>query len=358
MDAGRDVDALSQEEAAAELAALAERLAQANVAYHQADAPTISDADYDALKRRNAAIEARFPELKRADSPSEQVGAAPSEDFAKVRHARADATASRTPSSREEVAEFVARVRRFLGLAEDAPLAFTAEPKIDGLSLSLRYEGGRLAVAATRGDGETGENVTANARTIGDIPQTLRGRAGGARGARRGLPEPRRFRRAQRAAGGEHRPHLRQPAQRRGGVAAPARPADHRGAAAAVLRLRLGRGVGAVRRDPVGGDRAAEGAGASPTNPLMVRCETSRRCSRTTARSRRSAPTLGYDIDGVVYKVDRLDLQERLGFVSTHPALGAGAQVLRPAGLAPCSRRSTSRWAAPARCRRWRGCGR
>ena len=131
MDALRPVDALTPEEAAAELAVLARRIAEADRAYHQQDAPKISDADYDALKRRNAAIEAAFPELKRPDSPSEQVGAAPAETF--------------------------------------------AEPKIDGLSLSLRYEAGRLVVAATRGDGETGENVTPNARTIADIPDRLAG---------------------------------------------------------------------------------------------------------------------------------------------------------------------------------------
>ena len=174
MDATRPVDELSPEEAMEELAALAKALAKANLAYHQADAPTISDADYDALKRRNAAIEAAFPELKREDSPSEQVGAAPSEAFAKVRHAR-PLYSIENAFDAGEVAEFVERIRRFLGLGEEAPLAFTAEPKIDGLSLSLRYEAGRLVVAATRGDGETGENVTANARTIGDIPERLEG---------------------------------------------------------------------------------------------------------------------------------------------------------------------------------------
>ena len=136
-------------------------MAAANLAYHQADAPKISDADYDALKRRNAEIEARFPELKRADSPSEQVGAAPAEGFAKVRHARADAQPRQR--LRRGRRRRVRRARPPLPRtsAADEPLAFTAEPKIDGLSLSLRYEGGRLVAAATRGDGETGENVTA-----------------------------------------------------------------------------------------------------------------------------------------------------------------------------------------------------
>ena len=170
----RPVEELSPQEAMEELAGLARMLDAANRAYHQADAPRITDAEYDALKRRNAAIEARFPDLKRADSPSEQVGAAPVEGFAKVRHAR-PMLSLENAFDPGEVVEFADRVRRFLNLAADAPLAFTAEPKIDGLSLSLRYEAGRLITAATRGDGETGENVTPNARTIADIPTTLAG---------------------------------------------------------------------------------------------------------------------------------------------------------------------------------------
>ncbi|HET9068236.1 MAG TPA: NAD-dependent DNA ligase LigA, partial [Amaricoccus sp.] len=165
MTARPSVEELSPEEAMEELAALAGALAAANRAYHQADAPEISDAEYDALKLRNAAIEARFPGLKRADSPSEQVGAAASEAFAKVRHAR-PLYSLENAFDEAEVPEFVERVRRFLSLGADAPLAFTAEPKIDGLSLTLRYEAGRLVTAATRGDGEVGENVTPNARTI------------------------------------------------------------------------------------------------------------------------------------------------------------------------------------------------
>jgi len=164
--------ALSDAEAAAELAVLAQQLAEANRAYHTDDAPVFSDAEYDLLKRRNAALEAAFPHLKRADSPSEQVGAPISETFAKVTHAvrmLSVANAFDAP----DIADFDDTVRRYLGLAAEASLAYTAEPKIDGLSLSLRYENGRLVQAATRGDGAVGENVTANARTIGDIPDTL-----------------------------------------------------------------------------------------------------------------------------------------------------------------------------------------
>ena len=166
------VEKLSAAEAGAELARLAEAIAQANTAYHTNDAPEISDADYDALKRRNAEIEARFPELKRDDSPSEQVGGGLAEGFGKITHSvRMLSLANAFEDG--DVAEFDESVRRYLG--QDAAIAYTAEPKIDGLSLSLRYEGGELVSAATRGDGAVGENVTANAREIGDIPQRLDG---------------------------------------------------------------------------------------------------------------------------------------------------------------------------------------
>jgi len=168
------VEALDRGAAAAEWLRLAAEVAAANRAYHGADAPEISDADYDALKARLLAVEARFPDLAESGSPTREVGAAPSGAFAKVRHA-VRMLSLENAFTAEDVAEFDARVRTFLGVPAGAPLAFTAEPKIDGLSLSLRYEAGRLVQAATRGDGETGENVTANARTIADIPQALYG---------------------------------------------------------------------------------------------------------------------------------------------------------------------------------------
>jgi DNA ligase (NAD+) len=168
----KNVEALAPDEAAAELARLAGEIAAANLAYHTLDAPELSDADYDALKRRNAAIEARFPTLKRADSPSDQVGAAVASGFGKVAH-RVRMLSLENAFADEDVRDFEDRIVKFLGLS--GPVTFTAEPKIDGLSLSLRYEEGRLVQAATRGDGETGENVTANARTIADIPQLLTG---------------------------------------------------------------------------------------------------------------------------------------------------------------------------------------
>ena len=167
----KTVDDLTMDEAVAELADLAGRLAKANAAYHRDDAPILSDAEFDALKRRNQEIEARFPELKRADSATEQVGAAPSDAFGKVRHAIAMLSLANAFED-DEVTEFDARIRKYL--SHSGPLNYTAEPKIDGLSLSLRYEAGRLVQAATRGDGETGENVTENARTIADIPHVVR----------------------------------------------------------------------------------------------------------------------------------------------------------------------------------------
>jgi DNA ligase (NAD+) len=166
------VEQLTEAQARAELADLAARIAAANLAYHMLDAPEISDADYDALKRRNAAIEARFPGLKRADSPTDQVGATVADGFGKVTHA-VRMLSLENAFEAGDVADFEDRIRKYLGFA--GSLFFTAEPKIDGLSLSLRYEGGRLVQAATRGDGEVGEDVTANARTIADIPQVVAG---------------------------------------------------------------------------------------------------------------------------------------------------------------------------------------
>src|SRR5215510_3372847 len=166
---------LTESQAKAELKRLAATIGAHDRRYYQEDAPTVSDAAYDALRRRNEEIEARFPELVRADSPSRRVGAQPSQKFAKVRHA-VPMLSLGNAFSESEVAEFVERIRRFLRLPADENIAFTAEPKIDGLSCSLLYEGGQLVRAATRGDGSEGEDVTANVETLEDIPQRLAGR--------------------------------------------------------------------------------------------------------------------------------------------------------------------------------------
>ena len=163
---------MTEAEAANELMRLAREIGRHAALYHTDDAPEISDADYDGLVRRNNALEAEFPHLVRADSPNKLVGAAPAVHLSKVSHARPMLSLDNAFDD-ADVADFVGRVRRFLALPEDAPVALTAEPKIDGLSCSLRYEGGRLVLAATRGDGAVGEDVTANVRTIGDIPQSL-----------------------------------------------------------------------------------------------------------------------------------------------------------------------------------------
>ncbi|MEO0730052.1 MAG: NAD-dependent DNA ligase LigA, partial [Pseudomonadota bacterium] len=172
--ANLSVDDLDRGTAKAELARLAERIVHHSSRYYTDDAPEISDAEFDRLVRRNADIEARFPDLTRDDSPSNRVGAPPAEAFGKVRHS-VPMLSLGNAFDPDDVAEFVTRIRKFLNLGDDAPLSFTAEPKIDGLSIALRYENGVLVQAATRGDGAEGENVTANVRALQSIPARLSG---------------------------------------------------------------------------------------------------------------------------------------------------------------------------------------
>ena len=307
------VEALTEEEARAELARLAERLLKANAAYHGADAPEIDDATYDRLKRRNAAIEARFPALKRPDSPSDQVGAAPAEGFSKITHAVPMLSLDNVFEA-EEVAEFDARIRRYLNLPEEARLAYTAEPKIDGLSLSLRYENGALVHAATRGNGAVGENVTANARTISEIPTTLDG-----------APDILEVR------GEVYMSHAdftalnesgaRQFANPRNAAAGSLRQLDPEITRARPLRFfayAWGETSAPLAESQKGAiDRLA--ALGFQTNPLTTRATSVEELLATYREIEQKRATLGYDIDGIVYKVDDLALQKRLGFRATTP---------------------------------------
>ncbi|UMA63562.1 NAD-dependent DNA ligase LigA [Roseivivax marinus] len=312
-----EVDALDEASARAELKRLAGILDAANTAYHTEDAPEITDAEYDRLKRRNAAIEARFPGLVRDDSPSQQVGAAPAEGFEKVTHAVRMLSLGNAFDA-EEVTEFDRRIRRYLNHADDAKLLYTAEPKIDGLSLTLRYEGGRLVTAATRGDGAVGENVTANARTIDDVPERLEG-----------APDVLEVR------GEVYMSHadfaaLNERQSARGGKTF----ANPRNAAAGSLRQL---DVEITRARPLRFFAYAWGEVSAPladsqmkaierlaalgfsTNPLTRLCDGPDEMLAHYATIEEQRATLGYDIDGVVYKVNDLALQARLGFRSTTP---------------------------------------
>jgi len=311
------VDALTETQARAELDRLSEALARANQAYHAEDAPEISDAEYDALKRRNASIEARFPALKRADSPSDQVGAAPSEGFSKVTHTLRMLSLSNAFDD-HDVRDFDRGIRKYLGLSETDPLVYTAEPKIDGLSLSLRYEGGALVQAATRGDGSIGENVTANARTIADIPHRIAGAPGvlEVRGEVYMSHADFEALNARQAEAGQ-----KTFANPRNAAAGSLRQLDATITAARPLKF-FAYGWGEVSApvfDTQNGALAQLGAWGFAINPLTVRCTDPDAMLAHYARIEDQRATLGYDIDGVVYKVDDLNLQRRLGFRSTTP---------------------------------------
>lgn len=311
------IEKLTIDEARAELERLSGLLAEANQAYHTDDAPEISDAEYDRLKRRNAEIEARFPDLKREDSPSDQVGAAPASGFDKIEHKVRMLSLSNL-FEEEEVAEFDDRIRRYLGLSAEAELVYTAEPKIDGLSLSLRYENGRLIQAATRGDGSVGENVTANARTIADIPQEIKG-----------APEVLEVRgevymshedfaalnERQEAAGGKTF------ANPRNAAAGSLRQLDAKVTAARPLRFFAY--AWGDHSEPLAETQMQSierlAALGFQTNPLTQLCDGPSEMMAQYKAIEEQRATLGYDIDGVVYKVNDLALQHRLGFRSTTP---------------------------------------
>ncbi len=311
-------------EAAAELERLSGEIAYHNRRYHTDDAPEISDAEYDALVRRNTAIERAFPALIRADSPGRQVGAAPAGHLTKVAHARPMMSLDNAFSD-EEVAEFVARIRRFLKLPAEEPVAMTAEPKIDGLSCSLRYEERRLVQALTRGDGTTGEDVTVNVRTIDDIPATLpddapdvfevRGEVYMEKAAFAALN--RRLAEEAAAAGKE----ARQFANPRNAAAGSLRQKDANVTRARPLRF-LAHGWGETSAMP-GDTQAAVVARLRewgfPVADAFARCDDAGGALAVyrTIEARRA--DLSFDIDGVVYKIDRLDWQQRLGNVGRAP---------------------------------------
>ena len=344
-------ETLTEAAAANRLMRLAKEIARHDKLYHDRDAPEISDADYDALVRENRALEERFPQLVRADSPSQRLGAAPTTGLAKVTHAR-PMLSLENGFSAEEVGEFVVRIKRFLALPADAFVAMTAEPKIDGLSCSLRYERGELVLAATRGDGTVGEDVTANVRTIGDVPQVL-------------LPSP--SGEGQRVGEDRQVPNSATPQspplQGRGGVpdmlevrgevymskadfeALNERQeasggkifANPRNAAAGSLRQKdpgitaarplrfLAHGWGELS-EPLADTqyeamKRIESFGI-PVAELLVRCNDVTEMLAHYRAIEKARADLPFDIDGVVYKVDRLDLQRRLGFVARAPRWG------------------------------------
>ena len=306
-----------------ELAQLAAEIARHDRLYHDQDAPEISDADYDALVRRNRALEATYPELVRADSPSKRVGTAASSPLAKVAHAR-PMTSLDNAFSNEEVAEFVARVRRFLKLADDTPVALTAEPKIDGLSCSLRYENGRLVRALTRGDGQVGEDVTPNVATVADIPQALpagapavfevRGEVYMAKADFTALN-------ARLLAEAVDPAKARQFANPRNAAAGSLRQKDAAVTAGRPLRF-LAHGWGETSALP--GTTQTEvvatlRAWGFPVADGFAQVADTAAALAAYAAIERTRADLPFDIDGVVYKVDRLDWQGRLGIVGRAP---------------------------------------
>ncbi len=346
----KPVGDLTAAEARVELGRLAAAMQRANEAYHTRDTPEISDADYDAMKRRNAAIEARFPAMKRPDSPSDQVGAAVADGFGKVAHA-VRMLSLENAFDDADITDFDDRVRKFLGAA--TPIIYTAEPKIDGLSLSLRYEQGRLVQAATRGDGEVGESVTENARTIADIPLRLAG-----------APEVLEVRgevymshadfaalNARQQAAGE-----KTFANPRNAAAGSLRQLDANITAARPLRFfayswgELSTPLGSTQMDAINRLKSH----GFQTNPLTALCHSPADMLTHYRLIETQRATLGYDIDGVVYKVNDLALQARLGFRSTTPRwaiahkfpaelawtrlLGIDIQVGRTGALSPVAR--------------------
>jgi DNA ligase (NAD+) len=319
-DASRTLpDALTAAQAKAELKRLAAEIAGHDKRYYQEDAPAVSDAEYDALRQRNDAVEALFPDLVRADSPSRRVGAAPTGKFAKVRHA-VPMLSLGNAFTEEDVVDFVGRIRRFLRLDESDTIVFSAEPKIDGLSMSLRYENGELVTGATRGDGDEGEDVTANVKTVRDIPHRLEGR---------GVPQVCEVRGEIYMTKAAFLTLNKRQAETGGVVFA-----NPRNSAAGSLRqkdpsITASRPLGFfayawgemsnMPADTQSGMIAWFASCGFKTNPLTRMCRSVEGLLEFYREIEARRASLDYDIDGVVYKVDRLDWQERLGFATRTP---------------------------------------
>ncbi|MER9874324.1 NAD-dependent DNA ligase LigA [Mesorhizobium sp. M0195] len=315
----KPVDSLSDSEAASELKRLAQEIAEHDRRYHGEDAPIITDAEYDALTRRNLAIEQRFPHLVREDSPSRRVGAPPAEGFAKVRHAVPMLSLAKAYTD-QDVADFIERGRRFFDRDKDLDIAFTAEPKIDGLSASLRYEGGVFVQGATRGDGVVGEDITANLRTIADIPKTLKGSGWPEVIEIRGevymtYAEFEALKKRSAAIGGQDYVNPRNTA------AGSLRQKDPSVTASRNLKF-FAYAWGYTSKDPAPTQYDSVQKFAEwgfKISPLMVRAKSVEELVAHYHLIEAQRSSLGYDIDGVVYKVDQLELQRRWGFATGEP---------------------------------------
>jgi len=313
------VDDLTEKQAKAEHARLAAEIAGHDRRYYQDDAPSVSDAEYDALRRRYNAIEARFPQLRTLESLTQRVGAAPSGRFAKVRHA-VPMLSLDNAFAEDDVVDFVGRIRRFLRLPDDEEIAFSAEPKIDGLSMSLRYEDGELVTGATRGDGSEGEDVTANVKTLEDVPKRLKGR---------GVPKVCEVRgevymtkaaflelnRKQAEAG---KPLYVNPRNTAAGSLRQLDPAITASRPLGFFAYAWGE-MSDMPADTQSGMIKWFASCGFKTNPLTKMCRSVEALLEFHRKIEAERASLDYDIDGVVYKVDRLDWQERLGFVSRSP---------------------------------------
>jgi DNA ligase (NAD+) len=317
--AEKPAETLTPEEAEAELSRLAIEIAEHDRRYHQEDKPLITDAEYDALRRRNAAIEERFPDLVRPDSPTGMVGAPPAEGFAKVRHMVPMLSLAKAYTD-DDVVDFLERAKRFFERDKDFDIAFTAEPKIDGLSASLRYENGVFVQGATRGDGTVGEDITANLKTIADIPHRLKGTGWPETIEIRGevymtYAEFQALKERSAASGGQDYVNPRNTA------AGSLRQKDPSVTASRNLRF-FAYAWGYTSADPAQTQYEAVQKFADwgfQISPLMVRARSVEELIAQYRLIEAQRSSLGYDIDGVVYKVDQLELQRRWGFVTSEP---------------------------------------